>query len=92
MASLSNPYARKILLRVANIPVANIPQTPHAPCTGKASRGSSTFKTIKSLEAPMYTKEPMNPIIMAAHGSTIAQEAVIDTRPDITPFKIIDKR
>mmetsp|Transcript_2069 Transcript_2069/g.5209 ORF Transcript_2069/g.5209 Transcript_2069/m.5209 type:complete len:216 (+) Transcript_2069:617-1264(+) len=68
------------------MPTAKTAQKPHAPCTAKASRGSSILSFTRSMDAPLSTNAPMKPITMDAHGSTTTQPAVMDTRPPRMPL------
>lgn len=62
------------------------PMTPQAPCTWKASRGSSILSLFMIRQAVEYVKDPMHPVRTAAHGCMEAHPAVIATRPARIPF------
>mmetsp|Transcript_20561 Transcript_20561/g.38616 ORF Transcript_20561/g.38616 Transcript_20561/m.38616 type:complete len:221 (-) Transcript_20561:905-1567(-) len=63
-----------------------IPAMPPQPCTGKASRGSSTLSASKR-KCPSSSKmPPTKPVTMAIEGSTLATPAQIATRPAKMPL------
>merc|ERR1719191_2278794 len=57
------------------------PQMPQAPCTEKASTGSSTLSFLTRNEEPTTTKPPTKPMRTADPDSTLEQPAVMDTKP-----------
>merc|ERR1712054_491466 len=63
------------------------PQMPHAPCTEKASTGSSIMSFLISAADPTKTKPPMKPIRTAAPDSILEQGAVTDTKPAKIPLQ-----
>merc|ERR550514_1183918 len=66
---------------------AKQPQMPHAPCTEKASTGSSILSFLMSAADPTKMKPPRNPIRTADPDSTLEQGAVIDTKPAKIPLQ-----
>mmetsp|Transcript_29812 Transcript_29812/g.54408 ORF Transcript_29812/g.54408 Transcript_29812/m.54408 type:complete len:265 (-) Transcript_29812:723-1517(-) len=67
---------------------ASTPQSPQAPCTAKASMGSSTLHIFNTVDATTKTKPPMIPMTTAEPLSTLPQPAVIETRPPRIPLHI----
>merc|ERR1712054_720738 len=65
---------------------AKQPQIPHAPCTEKASTGSSILSFLMSAADPTKMKPPRNPIRIAHPDSTLPQGAVTDTKPAKIPL------
>merc|ERR1712054_643096 len=63
------------------------PQMPHAPCTEKASTGSSIMSFLISAADPTKTKPPSSPIKTADPDSTLEQGAVTDTKPAKMPLQ-----
>merc|ERR1719379_2335153 len=66
---------------------AKQPQMPHAPCTEKASTGSSILIFLMSAADPTKMKPPKNPIRTAEPDSTLEQGAVTDTKPAKIPLQ-----
>ena len=62
------------------------PQIPFVKCTGTASTASSIRSLSRSFDESKYKIPPTAPIIIAHHGVTVAQPAVIATSPDRAPF------
>mmetsp|Transcript_15770 Transcript_15770/g.42385 ORF Transcript_15770/g.42385 Transcript_15770/m.42385 type:complete len:207 (+) Transcript_15770:696-1316(+) len=68
------------------------PHAPQAKCTALASTTSSTFKMLRTNEAQaVYTHAPTMPMGTADHGSTVAQPAVMDTRPARAPLSVCSR-
>mmetsp|Transcript_37364 Transcript_37364/g.68987 ORF Transcript_37364/g.68987 Transcript_37364/m.68987 type:complete len:121 (-) Transcript_37364:934-1296(-) len=73
------------------------PQNPHAPCTAKASRGSSIFFPSSvlgrsALDASGYQTPPPKADIQTAWlALTVLQLAVMETRPARIPFKVAER-
>merc|ERR1719161_2058992 len=63
------------------------PQMPQAPCTEKASTGSSILSCLMRAADPVKTKPPRNPIRTAQPDSTFEQGAVTDTKPAKMPLQ-----
>merc|ERR550537_830585 len=63
------------------------PQIPHAPCTEKASTGSSILSFLMSAAEPTKRQPPKSPIRTADPDSTLEQGAVIDTNPAKIPLQ-----
>mmetsp|Transcript_76566 Transcript_76566/g.144248 ORF Transcript_76566/g.144248 Transcript_76566/m.144248 type:complete len:265 (+) Transcript_76566:411-1205(+) len=69
---------------------ASTPQSPQAPCTAKASMGSSTLHIFNTVDATTKTKPPMIPMTTAEPLSTLPQPAVIETRPPRIPLHMAE--
>mmetsp|Transcript_80694 Transcript_80694/g.164241 ORF Transcript_80694/g.164241 Transcript_80694/m.164241 type:complete len:200 (-) Transcript_80694:895-1494(-) len=67
---------------------ASTPQAPAAPCTAKASMGSSICSIFSPSEAAKYTAPPIMAMKQALPHSTLPHPAVIDTRPAKMPLHI----
>jgi hypothetical protein len=68
------------------MPTAKTPKNPTNPCIYIASTGSSILIFVITQHANIYTNPLITPIAIAAHGSTLLQDAVIDTRPASIPL------
>mmetsp|Transcript_44407 Transcript_44407/g.102607 ORF Transcript_44407/g.102607 Transcript_44407/m.102607 type:complete len:234 (-) Transcript_44407:923-1624(-) len=68
-------------------PAASTPHMPQAPCTAKASIGSSTLQMRTRLEAPWHRNPPKTPVKTAEPCSMLPQPAVIETRPARMPLQ-----
>merc|ERR550514_453436 len=66
---------------------AKQPQMPHAPCTEKASTGSSILTFLMRAAEPTKMKPPRNPMRTADPDSTLEQGAVTDTKPAKIPLQ-----
>jgi len=66
------------------------PQNPQAPCTEKASSGSSMPIALTPRIEPAKTKPPTTPMSIDQNGLDASQPAVILTRPAKTPFESED--
>merc|ERR1719387_2404212 len=66
---------------------ARQPQMPQAPCTEKASTGSSILSFLMSAADPTKIQPPKNPIRTADPDSTLEQGAVTDTKPAKMPLQ-----
>merc|ERR1712151_745258 len=72
----------------AKKPTLITPQAPHAPCTAKASSGSSILSLWSRHEAPWRTKAPRKPMTMETWGVTTGQPAVMLTKPPRMPLQV----
>merc|ERR1719191_2433877 len=63
------------------------PQIPQAPCTEKASTGSSILSFLINALEPTKMKPPMMPMMNADPDSTLEQPAVIETKPHKIPLQ-----
>mmetsp|Transcript_52001 Transcript_52001/g.137362 ORF Transcript_52001/g.137362 Transcript_52001/m.137362 type:complete len:241 (+) Transcript_52001:265-987(+) len=66
---------------------ATTPHAPAAPCTAKASTGSSTCILRISQEVPTYRKAPTPPMMQAKPHSTLPQDPLTATRPARMPLQ-----
>merc|ERR1719240_827952 len=66
---------------------AKQPQMPHAPCTEKASTGSSILSFLMRAAEPVKMNPPQSPMKTADPGSTLEQGAVTDTKPAKMPLQ-----
>merc|ERR1719333_1061938 len=66
---------------------AKQPQMPHAPCTEKASTGSSILSFLMRAAEPTKTNPPSRPMKTADPDSTLEQGAVTDTKPAKMPLQ-----
>merc|ERR1719379_870337 len=66
---------------------AKQPQMPHAPCTEKASTGSSILSFLMRAAEPTKMKPPKKPIRTADPDSTLEQGAVTETKPAKIPLQ-----
>mmetsp|Transcript_20463 Transcript_20463/g.64336 ORF Transcript_20463/g.64336 Transcript_20463/m.64336 type:complete len:263 (+) Transcript_20463:176-964(+) len=68
-------------------PAAKTPHAPQAPCTAKASMGSSIFAAFRAAEASWKIKAPRTPMRIDVPVSTLPQPAVMETRPARMPLQ-----
>merc|ERR1719379_576664 len=66
---------------------AKQPQMPHAPCTEKASTGSSILSFLMRAAEPTKRNPPRSPMMTADPDSTLEQGAVTDTKPAKMPLQ-----
>merc|ERR1711871_1237037 len=66
---------------------AKQPQMPHAPCTEKASTGSSILSFLMRAAEPTKMNPPSSPMRTAEPDSTLEQGAVTDTKPAKMPLQ-----
>mmetsp|Transcript_97423 Transcript_97423/g.276055 ORF Transcript_97423/g.276055 Transcript_97423/m.276055 type:complete len:201 (+) Transcript_97423:363-965(+) len=71
----------------SNRPAARRPQAPQAPCTAKASIGSSTPTFFTSIEAPTRTIALTRPMANAVPHSTLPQDPAMATMPPRMPLQ-----
>lgn len=79
------PYNKPVSL--LKIPTDKTPHMPPEQWTAKALSGSSTFNFNSSFYNNIYKFPHIMPIIRAAQGSILLQDAVMLTSPAITPLQ-----
>mmetsp|Transcript_19988 Transcript_19988/g.42684 ORF Transcript_19988/g.42684 Transcript_19988/m.42684 type:complete len:202 (+) Transcript_19988:194-799(+) len=82
-----HPWACLAPMPQSKSPAAMVPHAPQAPCTAKASTGSSTLQSFKTAEASENIRPPQKPMQTAEPHSTLPQPAVIETRPARIPLQ-----
>merc|ERR550514_386913 len=80
------PWCFSVPLPKSKSAAAKQPQMPHAPCTEKASTGSSILSFLMSAADPTKMQPPSIPMRTADPDSTLEQGAVTDTKPAKIPL------